>query len=142
MHKSSVGRKVVRELDAQWDRQLATRTDAELATAILNLLAAGPMMKWQLRERLHEPESVIDKTLVQLRASCQVKSVMLAKTGLCNRGWALLDWQRPAPLQLVDPSTTLKSRKQPKPAPSTDSFWLNLPRERFTAACIERSKQG
>lgn len=140
MHKSSVGRKVVRELDAEWDRQLATRTDTERATAILNLLAAGPLMKWQLRERLQEPETLVKKTLVHLRASCVVKSVMLPGEGLNNRGWALITWERPAPLRLVDPATTLKSRKQRHPPPSTDSFWLNLPRERFTAACVERAR--
>lgn len=141
MRKSSVGLKVVRELDAQWDRQLATRTDAERATAILHLLTGGPLMKWQIREHLQEPETLVKKTLVHLRASCVVKSVMLPGEGLNNRGWALITWERPAPLRLVDPATVLKPRKK-LPPPPTDSFWLNLPRERFTAACVERARQG
>ncbi len=49
------------------------RAPAVLDAAILEQLAAGPLMKWQLREVLHEPENYLLKRLQALKAAGQVK---------------------------------------------------------------------
>ncbi len=72
------------------------RTPAELATAILATLAERPHMKWELRDRLHEPEVAILRVLKTLRAAGQVKTV--GRT-LDRRHWGLIDWQGTLPGQ-------------------------------------------
>lgn len=57
-------------------RTKPTRSIADLDKAILKLLKAnGPMMKWELREQLHEQDNHLYRRLSDLRAAKKVKVI-------------------------------------------------------------------
>jgi hypothetical protein len=105
------------------------RPPAALDAAILEQLAGGPLMKWQLREALHEPESYLLKRLTSLKAAGRIKVVgkMLDK-----RAWALATWSAPMP-----PGQRMSLGRPPAPKPST-SWWIGASREEFAASVKER----
>lgn len=94
---------------------------------ILAALAGGPRMKWQLREQLHVPETIIYRELQTLRGRGQVKVV---GKRLTDRAWALVDWQ--APIVRDTPPVSVSQGRLPNPAPTT-SWWTDpdLTREGF-----------
>lgn len=111
---------------------------AQLAQDILRSLAAGPLMKWQIREALHVNEGVILRVLMDLRQQGQVKVV---GRNLDKRAWALRQWQPPLRPQgqtpaVPDASTAIREKKPP---PVADSWWTRpLTREQFQ----ERATKG
>lgn len=108
-----------------------SREPAALDAAILEQLADGPLMKWQLREALHEPESYLLKRLTSLKAAGQVKVVGKL---LDKRAWALTTWtSAPVP---TDQRVSLG--RPPAPPPST-SWWIGTSREEFAASVKART---
>lgn len=107
------------------------RAPAALDAAILEQLATGPLMKWQLRQALHEPETYLLKRLQALKAAGQVKVVGKL---LDKRAWALTTWTAPVPTE------QRISLGRPKAAPPSTSWWLDLPREQFAEVVKGRSR--
>jgi DNA-binding Lrp family transcriptional regulator len=115
----------------------------DLDRAILEALADEPLAKWELRDRLHEPEHAVYKRLQALRDEGVVKPV---GKRLAQRRWALASWQQPAPpvhrTTFEDESTAVAARK---PKPSTDSWWAKHAapeaREDFMRAAATRNAE-
>jgi hypothetical protein len=120
-------------IEPQYDHELAIRTDEERYEAIRALLASGPLTKWQMREQLHEPETVILKSLTVLRRAGEIKAFIVSTKGSLNsRAWALVTYQRFVAARKV------KKAAEPEPG---ESWWLTVPPDRFTAQCAERSRR-
>lgn len=120
------------------------RSPAQLEVAILDALAAGPLMKWELRERLHEPEPAIYKHLLALKAARQIKVV-----GRCldKRAWALTTWQAADPKRQFNPAPTPKPRPKAEKPKAPDSWWTNFAAPDsswtdFTEAAKQRDQQA
>lgn len=130
--------------EPQRDRDLVIRTDEERYEAIRALLANGPLYKWEIRERLHEPESVILRSLTVLRRAGEIKAVTRQHKGSLNsRAWALASYQRPAPRAPVDrPYNEFTAIAKPKKErASVESWWVSLPPDHFSEHCAERSRR-
>jgi hypothetical protein len=121
----------------QVDDEPAAIDRAQLACDLLTALEAGPLMKWELRERLHINEGIIFRALKKLKADGHVKIVGKV---LDKRAWALVSWQRP----VVEPVSAFKaSLGYLKPKGPTDSWWAtpNLSWEEFTARRQARDRE-
>jgi hypothetical protein len=109
------------------------RTPDELRAEILALLEKQPLMKWQIREQLHEPEAYILRQLNWLRDEGQLRVVGHTTD---RRAWALASWKEDSKLlPKVRPFTTA-----PKvPAPET-SWWVARDDAEFKARQQERAR--
>ena len=96
---------------------VSTRTEADLRLDILTALAGGPLLKSELRVRLHERERRVLTLLSKLRKEGRVKMV---GSRLDARKWALTSW-------VVAPTRHSHGVAfQPKPQPTqTGSWWAN-----------------
>lgn len=98
------------------------RSIPELDAAILDLLSAGPLMKWEIRDKLQEPEYAVHRRLLALKAAKRLKTV---GKRLDKRCWALITWQSVA-------RAAFNAAPKPKPQPKAetpkapDSWWTNF----------------
>lgn len=105
---------IVRTAD---DVHPSTRTDQQVRDAILAALLAGPLMKWKLREQLHEEETRIVRILNVLKREQRVKAV---GKRLEKRAWALIDYVMP-PTPVFKPDHTVVT--ETKKAAPKESWW-------------------
>jgi hypothetical protein len=122
----------------QFDDEPIVIDRAQLSRDLLTALADGPLMKWQLRDRLHVNEGVIFRTLKKLRAEGHVKVVGKVAD---KRAWALTTWQRPVSTPVRAGTMTVVLPKKPKgPA---ESWWAipNLSREEFSERRRRRDRE-
>jgi hypothetical protein len=111
----------------------ARRSPDAFDRAILEHLDAGPLMKWELREALHEPETQVYRRLSALR---KAKLVKLVGTQLDKRRWALTSWQEPA-RGTIGCNDTIAIF--PKPKAPADSWWTTpQTRDAFDQATRDR----
>lgn len=111
---------------------------ADVRRRILVALAAGPLMKWEVRERLHLNETLIKAELKRMKADGLVKVVGKV---LDKRAWALRTWQPPlAPSAPPYPNDDTAIRDK-KPAPAADSWWTRptLSRAQFQERARRRA---
>lgn len=85
---------------------------------ILAALADGPLMKWEIRERVHVDEQIIFRQLKKLKAAGKVK---VTGKVLDKRAWALIGWQRPVAAP-ASGFATHPGRRPTAKGPST-SWW-------------------
>lgn len=133
--KGTPPRVIVRVTDPehQTDQSLARLSEDERVAAILECLADGPRFKWQIREHLHEPESVILRTL---RAMKRAKQVKVVGPTLDRRAWALAS---ACPTVVASfGKKAFAPAVRPKPAPPATSWWLDQDRDGFCAKLRER----
>jgi len=105
--------------------QLVVLDHVAVQNAILLALQPAPLQKWQLREALHIPETVIYRELQALRTRGVVKVV---GKRLTDRQWALVEWQPP---RIPDAQTVIAHSHAAKPPAPTTSWWIGLTREEF-----------
>jgi hypothetical protein len=114
---------------------------AQLRRDLLAALQYGPRMKWELREQLHVPETIIVRQLRRLRIEGHVKVVGKV---LDKRGWALKDWQRPTPTERYGPLSLSRTGEAPKKSKApTESWWAKpgITREDFNQALQRRDQE-
>jgi len=118
------------------------RDPETLTSDILALLAASsaPLMKWQIRETLHEPEDYIMRRLQALRKLGQVKVV---GKNLDRRAWALASW-RPSAVEAEDMRQALEAKRRPAPGMPAKvplrSWWL-VPASEFSQAAKAETRR-
>lgn len=119
------------------DEPVSIDTD-RLSGDILAALADGPLMKWELRERLHVNEVAILRQLQRLRDDGLVK--VIGKV-LDKRAWALSSWTQPAAAAVSAYKT--HPGRPPTAKPPLDSWWArpHLTWEDFTRAREARDRE-
>lgn len=138
-HRASIASKIRtyedRQVDLACGAGVRRRSAAELDDAILALLTAGPLMKWQIREVLHEPEEYIWRRLKVLKLAGSVRTVGKV---LDKRAWALAAWQ-PTPTPETE-TRWVKDFVKPKPQAPSGSWWL-VSAEEFAAKAKAEAKR-
>jgi len=112
--------------------QLVVVDHVAIQNAILLALQPAPRQKWQLREALHIPETVIYRELQALRLRGVVKVV---GKRLTDRQWALASYQPP---RIPDAQTVIAQPHAAKPPAPTTSWWTSASREGFTAQASKK----
>lgn len=109
----------------------------QLRRDLLNALADGPVMKWQLHERLQVNEAAVYQQLQVLKAQRLVKVV---GKKLDKRGWALVSWQPPVISEARARALADVDREQATKGPS-GSWWARpMSREEFRSAREARDR--
>lgn len=113
----------------------------QLERDLLAALADGPLMKWELRERLHVDEQIIFRQLQRLKTAGQVK---VTGQVLDKRAWALQSWQPPAAAPPIsDRERAARLRSATKGKAPADSWWARpqMTREQFNDARETRDRE-
>lgn len=126
-----------RRIDAECGAGLRRRTPEALDLAILAVLTAGPLMKWQLRDALHEPAEYIWRRLKVLKQAGSVRTVGQV---LDQRAWALRDWHGELPTLPAIRFGSGIDRTRPAQAVPSVSWWI-VPPEEFAAKAKAEAKR-
>jgi hypothetical protein len=113
---------------------------AALRRDLLAALADGPLMKWELREKLHISETIIVRQLRRLRLEGHVKVVGKI---LDKRAWALTTWIRPVPVPQTTYADAAAAAVTKKPKGPKESWWATpgMTREDFIEARRRRDRE-